>query len=88
VQLDGGAATAAAAAYPPRLGFALARELAFSRELPASKRVVLDVFAGSLAVTRQLGNFGIDTLVVDSRFGCDALAEGFAKHVCQLIGSG
>ena len=88
VQLDGGAATAAAAAYPSRLGFALARELAFSRELPAGRRVVLDFFAGSLAVTTQLGNFAIDTLVIDSRFGCDALAEGFANYVCQLIGSG
>ena len=88
IQHDGGSATKAAAAYPRRLGFALARELAYSRPEEAEKRVLIDLFAGSLAVTRQLRLFGIETLVLDSLFGTDVLKKGMLAKVCETFRSG
>jgi hypothetical protein len=74
--------------YPRRLGFALAREIADSRPEEAEKRVVIDLFAGSLAVTRQLRQFGIETLVLDSLFGTDVLNKGMLAKVCETLRSG
>ena len=88
IQLDRGSATKAAATYPPRLGSALARELAYSRPEKAGKRIVIDLFAGSLAVTKQLRHFGIETLVLDSLFGTDVLTKGLIAKVCETLSSG